>query len=257
MACTSPTVVVGGKTISTSDFENAKELLETVSGDGGDPTLDEYEENIANGNNTSGRRGVQFPSSKQTALPEEITDNAQESVDKRPPGLNGNSVVCIPWTGNYETKLSTNFTIADFTVNALFPNPMKDYPGYSINERVCNLQGLATNVAETIFSKYGRFRINSALRNQTSSSSGLSQHVKGEAMDIQFPGWNYNRYWDNALWIIENVPFDQFIFEHSDKTGLVWYHLSFKRGGNRPPSDRTKVMTMYKNQYSPGLKRFG
>jgi hypothetical protein len=257
MACTSPKIVVGGVTMSTSDFENARELLDLVSGDGGDPTLDEYEENIANGNNTSGKTGVQFPSSKQTTLPSEITQEAQATVDKKPPGLNGNDVVCIPWAGNYSLQLSANFSVKDFTVGALWPHQMIDYPGYSINTRVCNLQGLATNVAEPLRSKFGKFRINSGLRNETSASNGVSQHIKGEAMDIQFEGWNYERYWNNAQWIVENIPFDQFIYEHSDKTGLVWYHLSFRRGGNRPAGDRTKVMTMYKNQYSPGLKRYG
>ena len=40
--------------------------------------------------------------------------------------------------------------------------------------------------------------------------------------------------------------------EHSSATGSVWYHLSFKRGGNRG-----KVMTMYRGGYSPGLRRYG
>ena len=51
-------------------------------------------------------------------------------------------------------------------------------------------------------------------------------------------------------------PFDQFIFEHSSKTGLAWYHLSFRRSGNRPASDRTKVMTMYRGHYDSGLRRY-
>jgi hypothetical protein len=257
MACTSPKIVVGGVTISTSDFENARELMTRVSGDGGDPTLDEYDENIANGNNDKGRAGVQFPASKQTSLPTSIPDAAAETNDSAPPGLSGSSVVCVPWSGNYSQALSTHFKVKDFTVGALFPNQMQDFPGFSADARVCNLQGLATNVAEPILAKFGPFSINSGLRNATSASSGLSQHVKGEAMDIQFAGWSYSRYWDNAAWIKDNIPYDQFIFEHSSTTGLAWYHLSFRRAGNRPAGDRTKVMTMYKNHYDPGLKRYG
>jgi hypothetical protein len=257
MSCTSPKIVVGGVEISTSDFENAKELIDLVSGDGGDPTFDEYDENIANGNNTAGRAGIQFPPSTQTALPTEIPDKPRQTEDKAPPGLNGDDVVCLPWTGDYNMKISNNFTIGNFTTGAFWPNQLIDYPGFSINTRVCNLQGLAVNVAEVMLAKFGRFTINSGLRNKTSSSSGISQHIKGQAMDIQFPGWNYEKYWTNASWIVDNVPFDQFLFEHSDKTGLAWYHLSFNRGGNRPPSVRTKVMTMYKNHFSPGLKRYG
>ena len=257
MSCTSPKIVVGGVTISTSDFENARELIDLVSGDAGDPTLDEYEENIASGNNENKRTGIQFPPSKQTSLPPEISQDARETNDKKSPGLKGNDVVCIPWTGDYSLQLSTNFTVRDFTIGAFWPHQMIDYPGFSINTRVCNLQGLATNIAEPILAKFGTFRINSGLRNNTSSASGVSQHIKGEAMDIQFPGWTYQRYWDNANWIIENIPFDQFIYEHSSKSGLVWYHLSFNRSGNRPPSARTKIMTMYGNKFTPGLKRYG
>ena len=257
MACTSPRIVVGGVTISTNDFENARELIANISGDVGDPSYDGYEENIANGNNNKNRSGIQFPPSSQTSPPAGISDLPSDTYNRTPPGLQGNSVVCIPWTGNYQQTISTNFKIEDFTVKALWPHQMQDYPGFSASARVCNLQGLAVNVAEPILAKFGTFIINSGLRNTTSSSNGISQHVTGEAMDIQFTGWTYNRYWDNAKWIAENIPYDQFIFEHSDKTGLAWYHLSFKRSGNRAPSDPNKIMTMYKNRYSPGLLKFG
>lgn len=130
MACTSPKIVVGGVTISTSDFENARELMTRVSGDGGDPTLDEYDENIANGNNDKGRAGVQFPASKQTSLPTSIPDAAAATNDSAPPGLSGSSVVCVPWSGNYSQALSTHFKVKDFTVGALFPNQMQDFPAF-------------------------------------------------------------------------------------------------------------------------------
>lgn len=256
MPCTSPKIIVGGITISTNDFENSRDLLINVSGDSGDPTYDEYEENIANGNNDKKVSGIQIPPPKQTTLPEDISDNPIEKYNKKPPGLQGNSVVCIPWNGNYSQEISPNFKIEDFTIRALSPRQMIDYPGFSASTRTCNLQGLAVNVAEPILAKFGKFTINSGIRNETSSANGISQHIKGEAMDIQFPGWTYSRYWQNAAWIAENIPYDQFIFEHSDKTGLAWYHLSFRRTGNRPASDPRKILTMYKNKYSPGLLRF-
>jgi len=73
---------------------------------------------------------------------------------------------------------------------------------------------------------------------------------------VQFAGWTYERYWQATAWIKDNLPYDQFIFEHSDRTGLAWFHLSYNRSGNRPVTQRTKVMTMYRNQYSPGLLRY-
>lgn len=257
MACTSPKIVVGGVTISTSDFENARELITNVSGDGGDPTLDGYDENIANGNNDRKTSGIQFPPPKQTSLPGEITDNPEEKNEKSAPGLSGQNVVCIPWTGNYNLQISPNFKVKDFTVGAYYPNQVIDYMGFSTNTRVCNLQAVAVNIAEPMLAKFGRFLVTSGLRNKTSTPNGVSQHIKGEAIDIQFPGWSYNRYWENAAWIKDNIPYDQFIFEHSSTTGLAWYHLSYNRSGNMPVTDRRKVMTMYKNNYSSGLLRFG
>ncbi len=256
MACTAPTVTIGGVVLSTNEFENASEILQ-ISGDQGDPTLDEYEENIANGNNNQSRFGVQFPASVQTALPDPIPEKSVGENNTAPPVRGVTPVVCTAWTNSYDEQLSTNFKVRDFTVNAVFPFPLTDYDvTYTKDIRFCNLKGLAVNVAEALRAKFGPFNINSGIRNKTSTASGISQHITGQAMDVQFTGWSYSRYWDNAAWIKDNIPYDQFIFEHSSSTGLAWYHLSFNRAGNRAVTERTKVMTMYRNNYSPGLKRF-
>lgn len=254
MSCSSPTVVVGGVTISTSDFVNAKELLK-VSADQGDPTLDEYVENIANGNNTNAATGVQFPAPVITTLPTPSPIPPVQSNDKSPPGGNGTPITCTTWDGNYDFVLSTHFKVRDFTVNAVFPNELIDYLSYTKEMRCCNLQQLANNVAEPMRTKFGVFNINSGIRNKTSTVSGISQHITGQAMDIQFTGWNYERYWENAAWIKDNIQYDQFIFEHSSETGLAWYHLSYNSSGNRAASLSTKVMTMYRNHYDSGLQK--
>lgn len=264
MTCAAPTITVGGVTLSTSDFENAKELIDRVGGDDGDPTLDGYDENIAGGNNSAGRSGVQVPNSPgenvatQTTPPGPIPFTPAQSSDSPGNGFQGSPVACIvPWDGNYDYQLSTNFKLRDFTINAVFPNQLIDYDAtYTKNARFCFLQNLAENIAEPMRAKFGPFNINSGLRNKTSTSSGLSQHITGQALDIQFSGWTYARYWENAAWIRDNIPYDQFIFEHSSSTGLAWYHLSYNPAGNRAPSVSTKVMTMYRNKYSPGLKSY-
>jgi len=256
MSCAAPTIVVGGVTMSTSDFENAKELLK-VSGDQGDPVQDGYDENIANGNNNRNTTGVQIPPPIQTTPPTPIPLPAEQTDDKKPPGGDGAPVSCTAWTGDYDFQLSPNFKVRDFTVNALFPNQLIDYLTYTKNVRCCNLQNLAMNVAEPLRAKFGPFSINSGLRNASSTPSGVSQHITGQAMDVQFAGWNYAKYWDNAAWVKDNIQYDQFIYEHSSSTGLAWYHLSFNQTGNRVASLPTKVMTMYRNHYDPGLKRYG
>jgi hypothetical protein len=259
MSCTPPTVVIGGETLSTSDFQNAADLLNTVSGDGGDPTADGYDESVAGGNNTSGAHGVQFTGDKQTSSPPPITQQADASNDGKPTYKQGTPVTCLVWTGDYNMQLSPNFTVKSFSLKALYKNPLIDLPAYSItaNQRCCNLQNLAMNIAEPLLAKFGTLNINSGIRNINTTPFGVSQHVSGQAIDVQFSGWSYARYWENAAWVKDNIPYDQFIFEHSDKTGLAWFHLSYNKTGNRLAADPTKVMTMYRNHYSPGLKRFG
>jgi len=236
-------------------YANAQIILNTISGDQGDPTLDEYEESIAGGNNAGGTNGVQFPPPAQTSLPGAITLPPNQSNNTPSKAGNGTPVPCVAWNGLYTAQLSPNYVLSQFTTNILYPYPLNAYPPYSANDRFCNLQNLATNIAEPMRSKFGTLTITSGLRNR-SSGSNISQHITGQAMDIQFAGWSYARYWDNAQWIKDNIPYDQFIFEHSDKTGLAWFHLSYNKSGNRPATISTKVMTMYRNKFSPGLLRF-
>jgi hypothetical protein len=100
-------------------------------------------------------------------------------------------------------------------------------------------------------------QITSGIRNINTLNGGrVSQHVTGQAMDVQFTGWSYERYWDNAKWVKDNIPYDQFIFEHSSRTGSAWYHLSFNAAGNRAAGSADKVMTMYRNHFDSGLKRY-
>ena len=270
MACSTPSTVItvatgDTVTLSTSPLQNASVLLSTVSGDNGDPTLDEYTENIGNGNNSVGSTGVQLPSDPngsppiQTSLPTGSPIPGTQSDTTLATGGNGVQITPGAWSGDYAAQVSPNFKLRQFTINAVFPNQLIDYNStYTAGVRFNNLQGLAVNIAEALLARFGPFNINSGIRNKTSTPPpGLSQHITGQAMDVQFPGWTYDRYWDNAPWIVANLPFDQFIFEHSDSTGLAWYHLSFNLTGNRASTDRTKVMTMFRNHYDPGLQKHG
>ena len=276
MACAAPQILVGtvdGQPfyLPDSDFENAQLILSTVSGDQGDPTLDEYTENIAGGNNDKATTGVQVPSTPagqppvQTSLPTPSPVAAEQTITKPAPG--GNGAIPLPspaWDGvNYDVPLSTNYKLSAFTVKTVFPYPLIDYVDSANNIskqiRFENLKALAINCVEPLLAKFGpTLKINSGIRNKTSTPPpGLSQHITGQACDIQFTGMTYANYWENAQWIMDNIPFDQFIFEHSSATGLAWFHLSFNRAGNRKASDRTKVMTMYRNHYDSGLKKYG
>lgn len=266
--CAGEIEYVDGVLLPTSKFDNARELVSMVGSDLADPTADEYEDNIVAGNNEKGTTGIQSPPPKQTTPPKGITETPMATNDTPPPTKPAQSVGCMKWDGiNYDIQLGKHFSLRNFTigypdtsknriVGCLYPNKLIDAFGMTKEERLCNLQALAENVLDPLYDRIGSFRINSGIRNENSTRSGISQHCKGQAVDVQVPGWTYDKYWECAQWIKDNLPYDQFIFEHSEATKLAWFHLSFNRAGNRAPSTPLKVATMYRNKYSNGLKKF-
>lgn len=268
--CSAPSVSVGGVNLSTNPFANAQQLIKDIGSDQADPTNDDYEGYTANGKNSGNTTGIQVPAPVQTALPDPISQPAKASDTTPPPVLNSPTSGCPIWDGvNYDYPLSDNFILRYFTIGygtgssqnsqrgCMFPHELIDIPGFSKQVRFCNLLNLAKNVLEPLMARFGPFRINSGIRNENSvAPPKTSQHVTGEACDVQFPGWTYDTYWQNAQWIKDNIPYDQFIFEHSSKSQTVWLHLSYKAADGRTPGDRTKVMTMYRGQYDSGLKKY-
>lgn len=92
---------------------------------------------------------------------------------------------------------------------------------------------LCLNVFEPIRAKFGSpIRINSgfrgaALNRAIPGSSTTSQHCRGEAMDLDLHGR------DLFEWIIDNIEFDQLIFEGGNEDVANWFHVSYKEGRNR------------------------
>ena len=90
-------------------------------------------------------------------------------------------------------------------------------------------------------------KINSGYRspalNKAIGGSTTSQHCKGEAMDLDLH--------DKALfvWIIDNLDFDQAIFEAGTATAAAWFHLSYKKTGNRK-----QALRMTNGKYSPFIR---
>jgi hypothetical protein len=100
---------------------------------------------------------------------------------------------------------------------------------------------LCEKVFEPIRKKVGKpIKINSGFRstllNKVIGGAKSSQHCKGEAMDLNLH--------DKELfvWIIENLDFDQAIFEGGTETQAGWFHISYKATGNRKEALRmTKI----------------
>jgi hypothetical protein len=142
-------------------------------------------------------------------------------------------------------QLSTNFILSDVsTKTAISKRRVKAQAGLTVEDIVCNLQGWAENVGEALSTQYGRNEmiITSGFRPGT----GKSQHERGQATDIQFPNMNNEQVYNVAVWMNENVPYDQLILEYGGNN--PWIHSSFNRGGNRPATAGNKFGT----RKSPG-----
>lgn len=152
----------------------------------------------------------------------------------------------------YDEKLSPNYRIRDVSIGAFFRQRIKEtsYVDLTLSDFICNLQSLCVNILEPLRQKYPNIRINSAFRGTPSLGGGkISQHQKGEAVDIQIAGLPPKGYIPIANWCIANLPFDQLIFEHGNS---IWLHISHKRNGNQ----RKELLTMYGGNYESGLKLY-
>lgn len=139
-------------------------------------------------------------------------------------------------------KLSENVTIAEFEATstglANKMNAVQIEAAKLLCEKV--FQPLRKHVGKPI-------KINSGFRslavNKAVKGSSTSQHCKGEAMDLDLH--------DKALfiWIIDNLDFDQAIFEGGTENSAGWFHLSYKKVGNRK-----QALRMKNGKYSPFIK---
>jgi hypothetical protein len=150
---------------------------------------------------------------------------------------------------DYNQKLSTNFTVKDLSVGTIFPHNIVAQNGLTIPDILLNLQGVAVNILEPLRAQYPGLRINSAFR----KGAGTSQHNRGMAVDIQWPGLPAAGYTDIAQWITANLPVDQLIFEHGVS---IWLHISYNRTLS---TQRGQLLTYYPKetpQYTPGLRNW-
>lgn len=147
-------------------------------------------------------------------------------------------------------KLSQHFTISEMTKSQTAERKRIDnVPNL---EEVESLKSLCVNVLEKIRSHFGKpVTINSGFRciklNKAIGGSKTSQHVKGEAADIEISGV------DNlilAKWIKENLQFDQLICEFYTPgvPDSGWVHVSWSRAKNR-----NQVLTVNRTGTTIGL----
>ena len=115
-----------------------------------------------------------------------------------------------------ESEFAKSSTAEKYGIDNSIPDDVRD-----------NIQALCDNVLEGIREQFGRVRISSGYRclelNRKLGSKDTSQHVKGEAADIQFVDYDI----EDAFNIIRSkYEFDQAIFEEK-ASGTKWIHISW------------------------------
>ena len=104
-------------------------------------------------------------------------------------------------------------------------------------EHIINLKALAENIFEPIRAHFRcPIYISSAYRsqelNRAIKGAKVSQHLKGEAIDIDMD--QSQNVITNAMvydFIIAKLDFDQLIWEHGNTVNPDWVHVSYKKNG--------------------------
>ena len=150
---------------------------------------------------------------------------------------------------SFSTVLTPNgTTLATMIKNVTFPRTIAQLsqcaPSVSGPQAVVNnLAALALNVFEPIKAKYSNATITNSFRH----NDPRSQHGTGQAMDLQFRGVGAHDYFDIAVWISKNIPYDQLLLEYLPGR-TVWIHVSFAapglpNGGRKTPP-QNKLATL-------------
>jgi hypothetical protein len=168
--------------------------------------------------------------------------SSKEPISKKEPY----SVKCNSGV-DYDSKISPSYRLRDLSIGCVFAHKIKAQVGLTEDNIVCNLQNVAQNILEPLKAQYPNVRVNSGFRGTASIPGGVSQHQKGEAVDVQFIGVSPKEYIPIANWVKANLPFDQLIFEHGNS---IWLHISCKKDATQ----RKQLLTMKNGKYESGLK---
>jgi hypothetical protein len=152
-------------------------------------------------------------------------------------------------------RISKNFTLKELTKSSTgerlgIDNQVKD------QQTLVNLCALTHNILQKVREEHGRTTVNSSFRslnlNRAIKSSDKSQHVKGEAADIECPAIDNLKL---AKWIASNLDFDMVLLEFYTQ-GIPdsgWVHVSYKADGNNREKELTAVKIKGKTVYKEGL----
>jgi hypothetical protein len=149
---------------------------------------------------------------------------------KPSPAVPGRASEAVTGDISYATKLTPNgFTLAQAIKNVTFPRTIQQLSQHSPlvsgpQAVVNNLAALALNILEPIKAKYSNMLITNTYRHGTTIGGGA--HGTGQAADLQFRGIPAHKYYEIAVWIEKNIPYDQLLLEYLPGQ-TVWIHISY------------------------------
>lgn len=141
-------------------------------------------------------------------------------------------------------KLSKNLTLSEVLISqtakrlGLSNEPKQQHLESLKDVSSCIFQPLRDHfkVPIHVSSGYRSLELNSAI-----GGSKSSQHMKGEALDLDADYYKGITNSQIFYFIKNNLVFDQLIWEFGNSENPSWVHVSFSRGNNR-----NKVMKAYK-----------
>jgi zinc D-Ala-D-Ala carboxypeptidase len=121
-------------------------------------------------------------------------------------------------------------------------------------EHLANMKFVAANVFDPVRRfvngplHASSFYRSKALNDAIGGSSSTSQHMKGEAIDIDCDTFGYGSNAGVFTFIKKYLEFDQLIFEYPDIHGNpAWVHVSLRRDGK----NRKQVLVKLRDRYIP------
>ena len=150
--------------------------------------------------------------------------------------------------------LTKNFTLEELTKSETALR--FDLDNEPNDEQLANLVALCECVLQPVRDHFGKgVKVNSGFRSAESNAavggSRTSDHVKGQAADIEIPGVPNA---DLAQWIMDNLEYTQLILEFYTP-GIPdsgWVHVSYDPE-NLKKQELTAMKVAGKTQYVPGL----
>lgn len=153
-------------------------------------------------------------------------------------------------------QITKNFSLSELTKSSTAVR--FDIDNTEPPERVLTkLIALCENILQPTRNMLGRIDVNSGYRclelNRRLGSSDTSQHVSGEAADIEHGGVMSN--YDLACWMRDNLDYDKIILEFytpgDPRSG--WVHVTYRSEEENRKKTYTAVKENGKTVYKTGL----